>query len=263
MKKTKKAIAFILTAVMLLSTCFTMGVTATEAAKEIIVKVNGTKVSFPDTKPLGDENNRILVPVRFVSEALGAMVKWKSETKSVEITKGNDKVIIYYNKKDYTVNDVKKTMDTVATEKNGRILVPIRFVSEALGATVTWDGNTSTVNITLKPPATEKVGSFIVPTNTRLLVDDAGGDPDYDAWFLINYGFSDERVAQMIEDLKNILLQRLGEDTVNTIINHCKKKELDVFLEGIYLYDKKSNRYITIADSYGNDLNIIVYSFGK
>ncbi len=261
----KKAIAYILTAVMMLSICLTMGVSTSEAAKkvEIIVKVNGGKLVFPDTKPLLDENDRVQVPVRFVSEALGATVKWVSKSKSVEIANGTDKVILYDSKKDYIVNGTKKTMDTVATNKNGRILVPIRFVSEALGATVTWDGKTSTVNITIKPAQTKKVGSFIVPINTRLIANDVDGNPDYDACFMVGVGYSNEDQTQIIEDLRNVLLQKLGENTVNTIINHVKKKKLDVFLEGIDIYDEKSNRYIHIDDSYASDVNIYVYSFGK
>lgn len=260
----KKAIAYILTAVMILSSGFTLGTTTAEAAKkEIIVKVNGSKVVFPDTQPFLDENERVQVPVRFVSQALGASVEWIAKSRTVEITKGSDKVILQDSKKEYTVNGVQKAMDTVATNKSGRILVPIRFVSEALGATVTWDGKTSTVSITIKPAETVKVGSFTVPTNTMLLANNANGDPDYDACFLVNVGYSKEKVTQIIEDLRNILLQKFSEDTVNTIINHVKKKKIDIFLQGIDLYDQKSNRYIHIMDSYSVDVTIWIYSFGK
>lgn len=260
----KKAIVYILTAVMILSASLTLGTAAAEAAKkEIIVKVNGSKVVFPDTQPFLDENERVQVPVRFVSQALGASVEWIAKSRTVEITKGSDKVILQDSKKEYTVNGVQKAMDTVATNKSGRILVPIRFVSEALGATVTWDGKTSTVSITIKPAETVKVGSFTVPTNTLLSVTPVGDGSYYETCFLINYGYSNEKTTQMINDVESILLQKLDKSTVDKIIAHAKKKKLDVFLQGIDLYDQKSNRWIHIEDSYAFDLTIYVCTFGK
>ncbi len=148
----KKIISYILTLAMLLTLGLTMGGQTSKAATSTTIKVivNGNKTSFPDTQPCLDGNNRVQVPVRFVSEALGATVAWVGSNKSVVVVKDKNKVVLYADKKDYTINGEKKTMDTVATNKNGRILVPIRFVSEALGAVVTWDGTTHTVNISIK-----------------------------------------------------------------------------------------------------------------
>ncbi|QNU67824.1 copper amine oxidase N-terminal domain-containing protein [Ruminiclostridium herbifermentans] len=148
----KIVISYIITLAMILSMSLTIGVSTSEAANNITITVivNGSKIKFPDTQPCLDGNNRVQVPVRFVSEALGASVSWVGSNKSVVVVKGKDKVTLYADKKNYTVNGVNKTMDTIATNKNGRILVPIRFVSEALGAVVTWDGTTHTVNITIK-----------------------------------------------------------------------------------------------------------------
>ncbi len=148
----KRIIGYILTLAMLLTLGLTMGGQTSKAATSTTIKVivNGKNIKLPDTQPCLDGNNRVQVPVRFVSEALGASVSWVGSNKSVVVVKGKDKVTLYADKKDYTINGVKKTMDTIATNKNGRILVPIRFVSEALGAVVTWDGTTYTVNITIK-----------------------------------------------------------------------------------------------------------------
>ncbi|MEK3903606.1 stalk domain-containing protein [Paenibacillus sp. FSL R7-0179] len=46
------------------------------AAQSVRVVVDGSKISFPDAQPFLDKQNRVQVPVRFVSEALGAKVGW-------------------------------------------------------------------------------------------------------------------------------------------------------------------------------------------
>lgn len=109
----------------------------------ITVYVNKVKVDFPDQEPYVDINGRTLVPVRFVSEALGANVDWDGNQQTVTITKDQNKIVLTINKKTIIVNGIEKAMDTaaVATDQ-GRTMVPVRFVSEALGQPVGWDQDT-------------------------------------------------------------------------------------------------------------------------
>jgi len=83
------------------------------------------------------------VPIRFVGEALGANVSWDGNTKKVTITLNGKKVVLQIGNKNYEVNGQQKQMDTVALLKESRTFVPVRFVSEALGATVKWNANTA------------------------------------------------------------------------------------------------------------------------
>jgi len=117
------------------------------------VVVNGEKVNFPDAQPFIDENGRTQVPVRFVSEALGANVDWNGDTKKVTVTLNSRKVVLTIGLKTYEINNQTYQMDTVALLKESRTFVPIRFVSEALGATVTWDQNARSVYIKFDPTA--------------------------------------------------------------------------------------------------------------
>lgn len=111
------------------------------------VRVNDKLIEF-DVEPYIDENNRTMVPVRFISEKLGATVEWLNETKEVVIT-GDDKVItLKIGEVKVKVNDETITLDTAASIRDGRTFVPVRFISEAIGATVQWDGATRTVIIT-------------------------------------------------------------------------------------------------------------------
>ena len=117
------------------------------------VVVNGDRVTFPDAQPFIDENGRTQVPVRFVSEALGANVDWDGNTKKVTVTLNSRNVVLTIGQKIYEINNKSYQMDTVALLKESRTFVPIRFVSEALGATVTWDQNSKSVYIKFDPTA--------------------------------------------------------------------------------------------------------------
>lgn len=119
---------------------------------DISVMVNGEMVQF-DQKPIMDENNRVLVPIRFVSEALGATVVWYPQDNQVEITKQQIRIAVtigqkYYTVNGITINGIYKEMDTAPVIINSRTLVSVRFISEALGATVAWDQESKTVLIT-------------------------------------------------------------------------------------------------------------------
>jgi len=91
--------------------------------------VNGRETSL-DVPPT-IINNRTMVPLRFVGESLGAEVEWIGETQTVEI-------ILEGKKLSLVIGKTAPGLDTPATIVNGRTLVPIRYVSENLGAKVTW-----------------------------------------------------------------------------------------------------------------------------
>jgi len=118
-----------------------------EEARRVHVTINGAPVIF-DVQPTLI-NARTMVPIRAVVEALGAEVGWDHETQTVTVTTAAGDVIsctigsyILY------INDEPVEMDIAPVVIGGRTLLPIRFVVEAMGATVEWDGGTRTVVIT-------------------------------------------------------------------------------------------------------------------
>lgn len=114
------------------------------------VVMDGRKIWFPDQQAFVDGNNRTLVPVRFVAETMGAKVGWEAETQSVPIEKDDQRIRLTIGESQALVNERVVEFDTQAIKSGGRTLVPLRFVSEVLGAEVKWDGDTSTVFITTK-----------------------------------------------------------------------------------------------------------------
>jgi len=91
---------------------------------------------------------RTMVPIRFISEALGAEVKWEEITKGITITLGDTVIAMQVGSTTVMVNGKSYTIDAPPVIKNGRTFVPIRFISEHLGAKVDWDESTRTVTIT-------------------------------------------------------------------------------------------------------------------
>jgi hypothetical protein len=114
----------------------------------VSVVLDGQKIWFPDAQAFVDENNRTLVPVRFVAEKMNAKVGWEPETMRVPIERGDRRILLTIGANKALVNDQEVTFDTQAIMRGGRTFVPLRFVSEVLGAEVKWDEATSTVHIT-------------------------------------------------------------------------------------------------------------------
>lgn len=123
----------------------------------ITVVVNEKVVEFPDQKPVLNEDGRVLVPVRAISEALGAEVEWDGELKKVLITKDyyeiemtiGERQVLVTAGNSYQVLTTLLPMDTAATIMNGRTMIPLRFISEILGSGVEWDAVSRTVFVTL------------------------------------------------------------------------------------------------------------------
>lgn len=142
----KKRILLLVLIVALLVNGFAL--TASAASKPptfVTVVMDGKKLWFPDAQAFIDENQRTLVPVRFVAEAFGAKVGWEAESRSVPIQKETQSIRLTIGSNIATVNGAEESFDTQAVMQGGRTFVPLRFVSEILGMAVEWDGKTNTV----------------------------------------------------------------------------------------------------------------------
>lgn len=111
--------------------------------------INGFEV--PLDVPPSIIKGRTFVPIRFISEAFGAQVEWDNETRTVRIflEKTNTRVTLQINNTIARVNERIVTLDAPPTIIQGRTLVPIRFIAEAFGAQVDWDGLLRQVTIRL------------------------------------------------------------------------------------------------------------------
>jgi uncharacterized protein YbbC (DUF1343 family) len=112
----------------------------------IRVLVKGEPIIF-DPEPFIDENNRLMVPLRAIVEALGGDIGWNPQNREAAISKGELTVLFTIDSTTAIVNGQIMKMDTNPVIKNSRTMVPVRYVSEYLGAFVDWDHDTKTVTI--------------------------------------------------------------------------------------------------------------------
>jgi len=149
------------------------------------------------------------VPIRFVSEALGAdEISWDSKNNTAVIKSNNIEIVLpigenygYINGKYVKIGNGIKLVDD-------RTFVPVRFISESLGAKVAWDGNYFTVGI-------DKDGIDVPPS----LIHDRGFTNDDIFW--LGRIIESEAMGEPLEGkiaVGNVVLNRVkSADYPNTI----------------------------------------------
>lgn len=118
----------------------------TSGNERIKIFVNNNQVNF-DVPPFLDENNRLLVPFRAIAEAMGAGVHWHPDTKQVSVVGHGRILLLTINSNIALVNGETRLMDTTPIIKDGRTLVPVRYVGEFLQGIVHWDQTERLVDI--------------------------------------------------------------------------------------------------------------------
>ena len=115
------------------------------ATKTIILQIGSTAVIVDDQAIINDvapviRNDRTLVPIRVITEALGGQVAWNEAAKEVTLTVNGKEIKM-------TIGKVLEKYGVAPVIIGGRTFVPVRFVADELGAVTTWDDATKTVAI--------------------------------------------------------------------------------------------------------------------
>ncbi len=147
MPQSARRLAFVLAGLMILNVVLVLPV----QAQAIRVLVDGEAVVF-DQPPIVI-GGRVLVPLRGIFERLGAFVQWDAASNTVIATRGDTQVRLTIGARQAFVNQRVVFLDVPALIVQGRTLVPLRFVSEAMGARVDWDYASRVVFITSLPLA--------------------------------------------------------------------------------------------------------------
>ena len=152
----------------LIAALFLLAITSGMAA--IQVDVNGSPLYL--NEPPTMVNGRTMVPLRGIFESLGAQVNWDASTRMITATKYDTNVQLGIGDNRATVNGRYVHLDAPAMILRGSTMVPLRFVSEALGADVKWFEATQTVSIItgeepITAPATQTV---VMPEGTVIPV---------------------------------------------------------------------------------------------
>lgn len=119
-----------------------------------LMTVNGQEkfIDESGTVPIS-QNNRTLLPVRAVVEAIGGVAKWDGSSETVTLTRGNDVITLTIGSSAAYLNHSPRTLDVTPVIRNNRTMLPIRFIAEGFSLKVTWDGANSTITITDSEPS--------------------------------------------------------------------------------------------------------------
>ncbi len=157
----------ILMIVMLLGTVVSFG-----GSGSIQIKLDGSDI-VSDSPPV-IVDGRTLVPARALFEAMGGAVDWDGASREVTVTVGDVTVKLKIDSRKAYINGVETTLDVPAGIIGSRTMIPVRFVSEAAGCEVSWDGKNRIVNIIT--PVNEEDFTLIntielSPQGDRIIVD--------------------------------------------------------------------------------------------
>ncbi len=109
-------------------------------------------------------NQRVMLPLRDLSEQLGYEVNWDKSTGKIEIIDGSYKVALYVGSKEAVVNGKNITIEVAPQSIKGVTYVPLRFVSEAMEMSIQWDSKTGKVNLEGKYTVDKKNKKLMVRT---------------------------------------------------------------------------------------------------
>lgn len=105
--------------------------------KEVLSFYSLTKPTQLNVSPYMDKGIT-MVPLRFVTESFGAEIKWNSKNKQIIIIDNDKTITLKIDQRIATVNNEEIELSSSPVLKNGITMIPLRFVSENLGANVSW-----------------------------------------------------------------------------------------------------------------------------
>ncbi len=144
--KNKKVLALLTAAAITCANLSALPMTAMAEDEEIKVYVDGERLEF-DVDPV-TEDDRTLVPMRAIFEALGATVEWDDDTQTATAERGGDVVAVTIDSEMLYKNGRAVVLDVPARMIDDRTLVPVRAISESFDAEVEWIEETQSVIIT-------------------------------------------------------------------------------------------------------------------
>ncbi len=148
-----------LLAVMALLFSWTPGAAADYTYPTIVLDGRPLAIAVPAI----DEYGRTLVPVREFFTELGAAVNWDQDSQTVTVTEANKEIKLTIGKNTATINGQAVDLDSPPRIVEGRIMAPLRFVTEAIGASVAWNAETREISIQTAPTSSQGPSLPVVP----------------------------------------------------------------------------------------------------
>ncbi|MDR6551552.1 stalk domain-containing protein [Paenibacillus qinlingensis] len=183
---------------LLLLIMFVVSSNAYAADSKIAVYLDGNELTF-DTPPIITDGTT-LVPLRKIFETLGSQIQWDNTTRTVTATKGDILITYKIGEKNGYKNGKSVTLEVPGVISNGSTLVPLRFVSEALGALVAWNGETKRIDITHHENVTAEVKATetsYIPSINRLNGSQVGSVYVDGNWIYYTHPMDERKIYKM------------------------------------------------------------------
>lgn len=269
-----RKIRILLACLLVLTTILGMGIPAGAATQGIKIVLDGKELVSDQAPRL--ESNYTMVPIRVIAENLGGYVDYNGATKQVTIETADHKISLIINSKTAVVDGKNIEMDVPMKNYSGRTFVPVRFISENLGADVNYIGSTKTVTIkyfskmtgtlkisgstTIQPisDAAAKALMALNPGNLTVTVTGGGsgvGVKDAAAG-AVNIGNSSASLtAAQIAQYPDLVQTQVGSDAIAIIINKSNPVKN---LTKQQIFDIFTGKTVNWKDVGGNDAPILV-----
>ena len=232
----------------------------------ITVFLNGEQLVF-DVQPTL-EDGRTLVPMRVIFEALGAQVTWDNETFTAVAVKDNTIIAMTVDDNILFKNGEVTELDVPARLVDGRTLVPVRAVSEGLGADVQWDNETWTVHITTKKEKTYSYTELAPDDKETLKSEYTSFRYLFEQYYLPSYIFGDEGVKASLKSKTKYLGELTDKAWYMTVAGKISSIQTEsknnYSFSNIKSEDEYINNYFKLVDKTGfSPRNIYSYEFVK
>lgn len=176
------------------------------------IRINLDGVDIACDSPPVIIDGRTLVPARAVFEAMGGNVEWNEVSREVTITVRDVDVKLKIDSKTAYINGSDKRLDVPAKIIKNRTMIPIRFVSEAVGSEVSWDEKNRIVGISspsAEPEELTMIGSIgLSQEGNRVIVDADREITDFTTFKMAN-------PSRLVFDISNAKLG-ISDGAINT-----------------------------------------------
>lgn len=168
----KKLIVMIMVIALVVSV---LPVSSTAATQNVSFVIDGVPFITPagEPEPYVNKDDRTMVSIRFFANAIGipnSDIKWDNKTRTATIKRDLNTAEITVGNEILKVNGVKVTMDTKAEIYKERLFIPVRFVVEALGVYLEWNGAKRQIIINSKDISEQKpVFTYNLPTDEEFI----------------------------------------------------------------------------------------------
>ncbi|MGF7048568.1 uncharacterized lipoprotein YddW (UPF0748 family) [Paenibacillus sp. DS2015] len=186
-----------------------------QSVKSISIILDGVRLTSDAAPYIVPKANVTMVPLRVISEGLGASVGWSQSTKTVTVKNAEASIKLTSGNKTGLVNGASVSLDASVQIKQGHVMVPLRFIGESLGLQVVWNQTAQSVTL-----------SSGVPSDGGGTGTDNNGNPDTSSlrgvWISSVYNLdwpssnSYGKIDQQKTDFSNLLdsLQAIGLNAV-------------------------------------------------